>query len=290
MIPNRAMFFWSGGPLSWMRFNTLWSFRKLHPDWEVILFHGGPSAVPTPGDWQQRQDWSRIDLTQDYLGSVHRLGVELKPWSTPAGYSDATPVHCNDLCRWGALSKFGGWFFDLDFLFVDRLDSLTAQANEAGAGCVFLPARDWIPTGFMAAEKGCRFTADMYLAAVNSPDKGRYLAAGAESIARVLALPHGKWMRHSTTELKSSLLSLFPDVRWLFPSFQVAYPWEWFDLNLIFNSDEQLKLNSTVAIHWYGGSRVAQRFVGELAESNYVSRLNTYTHYVRDLAEAEIVA
>lgn len=291
MIPKRAMFYWSGAPLSWMRFNTLWSFRKLHPDWEMILFRGESWRPDVPECWQEKQDFGRGDLSQDFMPIVSRLGVDIRAWFTPSGYAGATPVHFNDLCRWGALAKFGGWFFDMDFLFVDKLDGLADEVQAADATGLFLPARDWIPTGFVAAETGSKFAAEMYLAAINSPDKERYRAAGSETIARVLGLTGGPWMRHSTSELKLRLRTVFPDVRWSFPSFQVAYPWEWFDTNLIFSADEPLKLNSTVAIHWYGGSRIAQRFIGTLDEKNFRSApQNTYTHFVRDLADAEIFA
>lgn len=37
-IPKIASFFWGGGPLSWLRYMTFWSFRKLHPDWEMRLY------------------------------------------------------------------------------------------------------------------------------------------------------------------------------------------------------------------------------------------------------------
>lgn len=287
MIPNRAMFYWSGGPLSWMRLNTLWSFRKLHPDWEMILFWGGSDRPAPPSGWKETQDFSRDDLSADFLPRVRELGVDVRTWNRPASYPEATPVHCNDLCRWGALSKFGGWFFDLDFLFVD---SIPKQLDCGDANCVFVPGRDWIPTGFIGAEKDCDFTATMYSAALAAPDRTRYRAAGSEAIARLIGLKAGDWMQHSTQQLRMALRKVFAGVRWYFPSTQIAYPWEWHDVNLIFGSDEVLKLQCTVAIHWFGGSRAAQRNLGKLAENNYAMAPKcTYTSYVRDLAEAEVI-
>jgi len=38
MIPKRMFFYWSGNDLSWMRYMTLYSFRKMNPNWEIILY------------------------------------------------------------------------------------------------------------------------------------------------------------------------------------------------------------------------------------------------------------
>ena len=37
-IPKRIFFYWGGSDMSWMRYMTLYSFRKMNPDWEVILY------------------------------------------------------------------------------------------------------------------------------------------------------------------------------------------------------------------------------------------------------------
>ena len=30
-------FYWGGSAMSWMRYMTLYSFRKMNPDWEMVL-------------------------------------------------------------------------------------------------------------------------------------------------------------------------------------------------------------------------------------------------------------
>lgn len=290
MIPNRAMFYWSGGPLSWMRANTLWSFRKLHPDWEMVLFLGPlsnespPREQPTWGE--ERQDWQGepINESRGLAWIVSGLKVELRTWRPPLDYAAATPVQHNDLCRWGALSKFGGWFFDLDFLFIDKMSALPEPAAAADVSLVL--ARDWIPTGFMGARAGNDFTAAMYSAALAAPDKTRYRAAGAETIARVIGLGEKGWYQHTTNQFAAALLRSFPGTRFCPLGTATAYRWEWFDAGKVFSGSETV-LRKTVAIHWYGGSRIGQRWQRKMTEQTYSGFTNCpYSQYASDLAEA----
>lgn len=289
MIPNHAMFYWRGGCLSWMRYNTLWSFRKLHPEWKMTLFYGGPVPGNPEQQWEDSQDWlGSPALGHDYLPEVAGLGVDIKAWRPPAGYPQSQPTHENDLCRWGALSHHGGWFFDLDILFIDKMESLKVDER---ADVAFIPARDWIPTGFMGAAKGNEFTAAMYEVALSAPDKTRYRACGSEAIARAINLPAAAagWGQHSRPEIIRNMRAAFPQVSWQFVNQVACYRWEWFDANQIFSGTDGV-LSSTVAIHWYGNQRVAQRAMRKLTAENYASHPMPFTEYTKNLAEADVIA
>lgn len=289
-IPNRAMFYWSGGPLSWMRANTLWSFRKLHPDWEMILFLGPVrNEPPTPEQptWgEERQDWQGPQFEAFSLPRlVSEFRVELQGWRPPSAYPQATPVHENDLCRWGALSKFGGWFFDLDFLFVDHMSKL--PAGSADCDLAFIPGQDWIPTGFIGATAGNKFTATMYEAALQAPDKTRYRAAGSETISRVIGLQHQDgWYQHTPSQLTSAIRRTFPGLKIASLGTATAYRWPWYDAGKVFSGTETV-LQHTVAIHAYLGSRIGQRWQRKLTEQNYSGFTNCpYAEYCASLANA----
>lgn len=291
MIPNRAMFYWSGGPLSWMRYCSLWSFRRLNPTWEIVLFYGGPHAnAETWTDSNEKQDWMG-EAPRDYLGEVRLLGVDLKQWHCPAGFSDLTSVHRNDLCRWGALSKFGGWFFDLDILFVDSMEVLKADVASPppeAFDVAFVPMRDYCPTGFIGAAAGNKFTEACYHAAAGSPQRKRYRSAGSEALLGMTPLA-GRFS-YTARECQRALQSAFPSTRFWWLRSRVAYPWEWHRSNEIFGADRTVDYPETVAIHWYAGSRYSQRFNRMLTHANYRLHQNTFTSYVRDLEEASIFA
>lgn len=61
MIPKRAIFFWEGPEMSWLRWQSIESFKSLNPSWEIRLVNG--SSVPierfTSFESVLRSDWER---------------------------------------------------------------------------------------------------------------------------------------------------------------------------------------------------------------------------------------
>jgi len=75
MLPKRAVWFWGGSPMSFLRYMSLASFRKHHPDWEMLLIlrHG----ESRPHRWKERQDSVYYD-GPDYTGQAMAIdGLEV---------------------------------------------------------------------------------------------------------------------------------------------------------------------------------------------------------------------
>ena len=78
MIPKRAIFYWEGKPMDWLRRQAIHSFRILNPGWEVEII---------TGDWPVGDTWRFTPLRSDYA-------------------------------RYKALADRGGFYFDTDIVFV----------------------------------------------------------------------------------------------------------------------------------------------------------------------------
>jgi len=61
MIPRRAIFFWEGPEMSWLRKQSIASFRVLNPSWEVVVIDGSgiPIQSNSPFESVLRSDWAR---------------------------------------------------------------------------------------------------------------------------------------------------------------------------------------------------------------------------------------
>ena len=61
MIPKRAIFFWEGPEMSWLRKQSIRSFRTLNPTWEVVVIDGSGIPIPTDSSFEAvlRSDWAR---------------------------------------------------------------------------------------------------------------------------------------------------------------------------------------------------------------------------------------
>ena len=79
MIPKRAAFYWSGPPMSWLRQQSIDTFKRWNPDWEVTVLDG--SNIPT--------------LATGLRGEVLK----------------------SDWARYRWLVDRGGFYFDTDFIF-----------------------------------------------------------------------------------------------------------------------------------------------------------------------------
>jgi hypothetical protein len=291
-------FFWGGGPLSWMRYMTLWSFRLQNPGWDIHLYLAPTCQNKATWTSNEQQDCSPPMTCRDHLPELAACGVKVEQWIPPADFATMSPVHMADLCRWGVLSKFGGWFADTDILWVDsmkrvqdRYDS-DAKNHEARRGPgsfkaadVALPlCRDWLPTGLIGAVPDNRFSADLYMMARNSADPRGYQSAGRSLILKVCGLdpvfPADK------REVVRGLTTGFPGVVFWLMHHLTCYQWEWFDAHVIFDQDKEVLLE-TVGIHWYAGSRVGQKFNRLLDGHNFRGYKNTFCHYAANLLDGK---
>ena len=70
MIPRRAVFYWEGGEMSWLRRQSLETFKSLNPTWEIVVIDG--AGAPISGDSVLervlRSDWARYAYLYDHGG------------------------------------------------------------------------------------------------------------------------------------------------------------------------------------------------------------------------------
>lgn len=100
MVPKTAFFYWSGGPLPWLRAQSLISFQRHHPGWKVVL---GTQEGP----------WGS-------LGAPPGVQVVLDDVSDPR-----LPVAArSDVWRWAMLARHGGVYADTDVIFLRPITPL----------------------------------------------------------------------------------------------------------------------------------------------------------------------
>lgn len=81
MIPRRAVFFWEGEPMPWLREQSVQTFTNLNPKWTVCVVGSGWMDQGAPG--------TEIDI-----------------------------AHRSDVTRYKELSEGGGVYFDTDIVFI----------------------------------------------------------------------------------------------------------------------------------------------------------------------------
>lgn len=229
-VPRLAFFYFSGWDMPWLREQSLVSFRKHHPDYQVIL--GSP---------ENRQVPPGVTLARDRVTSS----------SLPAAAR-------SDLWRYRMLAEHGGVYADTDVIFVRRVDQLFQDAAKdawitqdlgtgvPGTGRMRLERgiswRTRLSIGVLAARPGSRFFTTAAAIAAVTPSSHDYQSHGTKLLARnwsalngpsVGQIPASAFYRHGSNEdYVRDLWHRPDDVR----------PHEY-------------------GIHWYGGSRATEIFL-----------------------------
>jgi hypothetical protein len=301
-IPPRMHFFFSGPRLSWMRWMSLFSFRKLNPTWEMTLWMTSGHADESSWVTDEVQDFANTGAGGGIAGAgavnhwdrLKPLKIEVKPYLPPAPFTTATPVHQSDLCRWAVLGEYGGWYADTDILWVDSMESAVGWSKSADVALVAY--RDHAPIGFFGAKPGQKFFRELYLAAKANYSASNYQSAGADALGRVIWGPGGMssrdgfGMRHNSSwpSMSDLIRRAFPHTSFCFMPIKSVYPWDSLQVHKIFSQDCEVPNRDVIGIHWYGGHKLAQKWNGKLSEFNFRHYQNTFCHFARNLLDDNI--
>lgn len=122
MIPHIANFYWNQEtPLSYLRLLTLRTFRHHHPDWKMRLWTSQSNTTNVWDGKLEQQDFQTGGI-KDYITQVSYLGIETVVFNEPIT-KQLAPTFISDIVRFRSIDG-GGWFFDLDQIFVRNFDNL----------------------------------------------------------------------------------------------------------------------------------------------------------------------
>lgn len=274
-IPKRMSFFWGGEHLSWMRYMTLASFRHFHPDWEMRLYTTNSGKSPS---WRssEREDASQY-RGPDYSDRLASLGVFVIPWECPV--PDLSFTHASDVCEWDILASDGGFYADMDVLFVRPID----YDNICHADAVFCLSGGYMTIGFMGASAGNALFRIIHTEATQNIDKTRYQFTGAEAFYRFAGLG-ANWpsTQGPGRIVIDSIRKILPRLRVRTLNETDIYPWTYLELDRIFSSSSCVP-KCCNAIHWFGASNISQEWNARLTEDNFREFDNTFTQYARKI-------
>ena len=267
-------FFWAGASMSFARYLTLATFCKLNPNWTVRLYqcHGNFKR-----NWnsRERQDFENYD-GENYLElvNVDLPQVEFHEFKCP---DVDTPVHASDIFQWEIL-KSGGWYSDMDILYLQPMDVATAFTEDADLVFSF-PAnggRDFT-IGFLGSSEN-RFYDDISKTAKQLADKN-YQSAGVDVFRHLFNVPAS----NGAFEMLWRINKKYPDlVCSVLPTSWGVYPWNWRGTDQIFEYENPVK---ALGIHWYAGCPLSQQWNNKLTHENYTEFENTFCTEARKVMQ-----
>lgn len=274
MIPKRITFFWADTPMSWMRWMTLASFRYYNPGWPIYL----ASAQCTKRAWKSKELDDQEYCGEDYRNRLDQLNIERVTWNPPI--SNLPPAHACDLYEWSWLSKIGGFYSDMDILYIRSIDSLYELIKDSDA--MFCKAGRDLAIGLLAASEDCTLFDAILKEALKSVKPSTYQGAGTEAVYRVA----GVWPVNLNKDPGVSGRAI-KQLRLLFPALKICeipgktvYPYIWTTADRLYDRVEEFS-TETVGIHWYGGLKSSQKLNCSLNHDNFHLTRCTFTEYAK---------
>lgn len=285
MIPKRIFFFWGNEQMSWCRYMTLHSFRKLHPDWEMVLYTGKQEVKEK--QWRQHNEQDFFVWTgKDYFPEVHKLDVDVREWrlqdnSICPEFADEgaiSPSHKSNFLKWCKLYEEGGIYSDLDIIYLKSIEPYYLKLNANGvSGC--LCAHDGtLAIGWMASQPGCQLFKDVFQSATETYRSTLYQSAGVWSVYELF----GAEVKRRKAELPiQTIQNRYPAETIEDLPVDYFYYFRYPRMEEIWTQDisPQSLPESCLGIHWYAGHPLAQKWNQLLHGKNFrrVKQQNAFT-------------
>jgi hypothetical protein len=257
-IPKVLHTYWGGRHLSFIKFMTLYSFKRFNPDWRIKLY------VPvhcTPHDvWCKGLENSGAFKGRDYWPFIHKLGIEIIPLDCSVmGLSNNIPeVHKSDFLRWHLMRTEGGVWSDMDVLYCRPMRAFSQNhplfANMRG----FVSIRDnFHKIGFLLSAPENSFFNKVFLTARKSYDRLKYQCAGSDLLDREFPTIE------KVNVVGEPMAKMDEDAVYPFKHMAIYYAF--------FGNGMGYLRPNTVGFHWYAGSCHSKDLVNGINHLNYKS-------------------
>lgn len=295
MIPKTMYFYWGNDRLSWLRYMSIYSFRKLNPDWKVYLYYSRP-FYKKEKTWNSivEQDFFNYTNKKNYLNEVNKLNVRVVQWDlqNPEKPADLNwnyigPSHKSNFFKWQTLSVKGGFYSDLDILYIKPMDDLYEKIKDFNTGICYTTI---FSIGFLASSSANQIYYTLFKEAFKRYTQDRYQCVGVETLYNLL-MGNDMWEEDGSINWnyihKVPLLKLlhekFPSSKiYNFPM-DLVYPFKYNEPWMMFQRPPEESLprikDDTIGIHWFAGDPVSQEYNNKLDHVNYKGFNNIITYF-----------
>lgn len=265
MIPKKIHFYWSGNTLSWMRYMTLFSFWKLNPDWTMKLY--------LEKNKHKTKEWSTPE-TQDYFNFCGENWFS-KIYDIPRlevihtnQYNRFSPVQASDIFSWDILSTEGGFYSDMDILYIRPMKDMPDTICLADVVLSYI-RNGAHAIGFMGSGGHNKLFQDAKQLALKMRESNKYQSAGNKVLA-ALHKQSKKWIKYKYI------------IHYLDPN--TIYRWKDYEVSQIF-SDHEKPPEPTIGIHWFGGHSISQKYNNLLNRNNFREYVNVFSKCCNEICE-----
>jgi hypothetical protein len=259
-IPKIIHFYWGNEKLSYLRYLSVLSFRKLNPDW-TIKIHIPAVLNKQPPAWDTMHQ-KNININKDYFDQLEKLNVQIIEQDFSQDFdNNAHEVHKCDFLRWKILSEEGGVWSDIDILYVKPITALVENVDDSYQKsidiflCCFRKSKHAI--GFLMSAGNNVFYRKLYELAKINYNSTQYQCIGSKLI---------DYNYHSQVKIRKDF-GKETTVYFIDPA--CVYTLQEAEIPMFFSPPEEstlalIDLPTVIGFHWYAGHPLAQEFESQL--------------------------
>ena len=276
MINKKAFFFWEGEVMSWLRYMTLYSFVKYHPDWECELYLSNKPA-------KFAKSWNTLEVQDDhdklktnYIDDVKYLDIEIKEYDFK---EPIHPVKKSDIFQWDILSKNSGVYFDMDIVFIKNIDPLWETFKDCDSAISYFnyKGHTYFSIGMVASNGNNYLFESLYKKSISLMDDSfGYQGCGKVTVESLIAQLAQEGSKRSNP---FAMLEECYDQN-IFNLDNVIYPFQWDEDAARFYDVHSDIDQGHFGIHWFGGRPVSQVFNEMLNEDNFRKHANSVCYFI----------
>jgi len=271
-LPKNIYFYWGNKTMSFLRYMSLYSFKKFNPNWNVILILRKNPKIQKDYGWEERLD-SLYFKGEDCFNLINNLNIEIKyleeeyPEIAELNFSE---TQISDILLFKILGEEGGIVSDTDILYYKPINY--EKIKDADVGIISFkghPKKDYIPWSFMLGKPN-NFFKEMYEKSkkeINPKvwDNSPILINSLEKI-------RNKFKNLNIIRLPSHLVFPFSENE------EESYE----PFKLMFENNVKIPRQS-IGMHWYGANPTSQRFNNQLTKDNYDKCDNTICRIIKEI-------
>ncbi|MHC4060020.1 MAG: glycosyltransferase family protein [Planctomycetota bacterium] len=274
-IPKKMHVYWGNQALSFLRYLTVYSFRKLNPDWQINIYIPSEKykgAIPwETGELYDGVTFEGKDYSQE-LFSSEAINIKEVDFSNYPFIKDAPENYKSDLFRWFILSEEGGLYSDFDILYFEPMSNLFFNTEENKNLDLAVCLQKWGHIiGFLLSAPDNPFFKKLLLGCEKFFNTSSYQSISAPMVNKVYPAIH--YIRR-----------MFPDLVIQNMPMDVVYAVNHTNIPVIFCSNDLSVLKpETIGIHWYAGHKVSQQFNNELTDGNFLNYDNIIVQKIKEI-------
>ncbi len=294
VIPRKMCFFWANESMSWLRYMTLYSFRKLNPDWQIELHLCKPNEIEyKPWNDSPTQDFFNFG-GKDYFEEIEKLNITIKQWDLyDKDGTDWSSILCSshksNFFKWQKLSEEGGFYSDLDVLYIRPMEEYYQKVKNYDL--IICYRNNYFSIGFLGSSGNNRFYGDIFRNAFDNFNVKKYQTVGVENIYAWL-----KKISDTPEEIGPYQIDFWKMMERYYPHIKaynnemaLLYPWTFDRMEEVFCVKHTDIPENCIGIHWYAGDAISQKYNNLLTEDNYKEFENTYCYFADKILNDQVI-